>query len=260
MVFILTLICKKIIYHLQKEENEVVKILKRTKKALAEALTAGMIAGAVSTPVAAETAGWKKDNVGWWYQYSNGSYAANKWEKINGVWYYFNEKGYMLENEWAKDSSGKWYYLGADGAMKTNAWIKEQYSSVKNSAYGDSRDLYDWYYVGKDGAMEANTWVEGKYYLTEDGTMKKGGFVDYKGDKYFVDADGVMQSGVVKLKDKVEVYYFDEDGTMKTGKVEIDGVEYNFDESGKCTDEKTPETDKVFDISGTTEDKSGNKA
>ena len=103
-----------------------VKMLRRTKKALAVALTAGMLAGTVSNPVEAASEGWKKNSVGWWYQNADGSYLENQWEKINGVWYYFNEKGYMLENDWAKDKSGKWYYLGAEGAMKTNAWRKDK--------------------------------------------------------------------------------------------------------------------------------------
>ena len=101
-------------------------MLRRTKKALAVALTAGMLAGTVSSPVEAASEGWKKNSIGWWYQNADGSYLENQWEKINGVWYYFNEKGYMLENDWAKDKSGKWYYLGADGAMKTNGWAKDK--------------------------------------------------------------------------------------------------------------------------------------
>ena len=102
-----------------------VKVLRKTKKAIAVALAAGMLSGTVSTPVAAASEGWKKNSIGWWYQNADGSYLANQWAKINGLWYYFNEKGYMLENNWAKDKSGKWYYLGSDGAMKTNGWAKD---------------------------------------------------------------------------------------------------------------------------------------
>ncbi|MBQ2238557.1 MAG: extracellular solute-binding protein, partial [Lachnospiraceae bacterium] len=162
---------------------------------------------------------------------------------------YLGSGGAMKTNDWAKDKKGVWYYVGADGAMKTNSWEKD--SSGK------------WYYVGANGAMKVNDWEKdskGKwYYLGADGAMKKGGFVDYKGDKYFVDADGVMQTGVIKIKDLNGVYCFGENGAMKTGKVKIDGVEYNFDKYGKCTDEKLPKIDKIFNNSGSDEDKSGSK-
>ena len=93
------------------------KMLRKTKKAIAVVLTAGMLMGAVSTPVVAATEGWKKDGTGWWYQNANGSYPKNKWEKINGAWYYFDARGYMLANSWVQDKFGKKYYMGNDGSM-----------------------------------------------------------------------------------------------------------------------------------------------
>lgn len=83
---------------------------------------------------------WQKNEIGWWFQYTNGGYAANKWESINGKWYYFNESGYAvtgwqlingqwyfldttncdMQTGWHLDSvDGKWYYLSASGAMVT---------------------------------------------------------------------------------------------------------------------------------------------
>lgn len=80
--------------------------------------------------------GWVKDDTGWWYKYSDGSYPVSCWKFINKKWYYFDAKGYM-KTGWVKYRD-HWYYCGKDGAMLENRWVKW------NGA---------WYYVGKDGMM-----------------------------------------------------------------------------------------------------------
>lgn len=64
-------------------------------------------------------AGWRKNDTGWWYVRSDGSYPKAQWELIDGKWYYFNDAGYMLENQWLYYADA-WYYLGPDGAMLQN--------------------------------------------------------------------------------------------------------------------------------------------
>lgn len=44
------------------------------------------------------TQGWMKDNTGWWYQYSDGSYPVSAWRKIDGNWYYFDSNGYWVDD------------------------------------------------------------------------------------------------------------------------------------------------------------------
>lgn len=62
--------------------------------------------------------GWLKaaDNVRWWYQYSDGTYAKDGWKLINHHWYLFDSNGYMLTG-WQL-WNGRWYFLentpGAD--------------------------------------------------------------------------------------------------------------------------------------------------
>ena len=127
---------------------------------------------------------WVYSNGGWWYSYSDGSYAANEyidgywlngagwydsswdgswkanstgwwfqsgswyptnqWLEINDEWYYFKSDGYMASNEWAGN-----YYLTGSGEMATDTWIGE-------------------YYVGSDGA-----WVPGKKKSTEQKTTEQ---------------------------------------------------------------------------------------
>lgn len=58
---------------------------------------------------------WIKDDTGWWYKHSDGSYTAKGWEKIDGDWYYFDYKGYMVTG-FILDN-GKYYYCYSDGKM-----------------------------------------------------------------------------------------------------------------------------------------------
>ena len=192
---------------------------RKAKKAMAVALTAGMLASTAVTPVMAATQGWKQNSKGWWYQNADGSYPANKWSQINGKWYYFDANGYMLANAWVKDSKGKWYFVGKDGAMKTNAWAQD-----------------------KDGLW---------YWLTDDGSMKEGGWAKINSKWYFFKNDGVMQSGVITVDGKTYYMGASTDGAMKTGEVNVKGTDYTFDEvNGDCTSEKAPAADKFFDKTG----------
>ena len=122
--------------------------------------------------------GWQKTSNGWWYQYKNGSYPANKWEQINGKWFFFNESGYCLINKWIK-RAGAWYWLDGDGVMATG-WKK-----INNEWYFFKEDgemvtgwvkYYDkWYYFNtNNGFMESQAFVKGAkgwYYVKEDGTL-----------------------------------------------------------------------------------------
>ena len=197
-----------------------IKMSRKAKKAMAVALTAGMLASTAVTPVMAATQGWTQNSKGWWYQNADGTYPANKWSQINGKWYYFDANGYMLANKWVKDSAGKWYYVGKSGAMLTNAWVPD-----KNGLW---------------------------YWVTDNGSMFEGGWGHINGEWYFFQNDGVMQSGVVKVDGKTYYLGAPSEGWMHTGIVTVEGAEYNFDETnGHCTSQKVPATTKKFDGKGT---------
>ena len=117
---------------------------------------------------------WKQDKKGWWYSYSDGSYAKNTWLKIGGKWYYFNSNGYMAKS-WKK-LGGKWYFFGTNGVMKTG-WQK----------IGGK-----WYYFGSNGVMVTG-WkkISGKWYYFEKGVMVTGDKT-IGGVKYSFDKNGVM--------------------------------------------------------------------
>lgn len=43
----------------------------------------------VNSRVVNASGSWQHDATGWWWQYSDGSYAINKWECIDNHWYFF---------------------------------------------------------------------------------------------------------------------------------------------------------------------------
>lgn len=126
------------------------------------------------------TEGWQKNSIGWWYQYSDGSFPKNKWAKIKDVWYYFDGSGYMYENKWLKHTDGSWYYLGEGGAMADNGWktIKgKKYYFLKGGAMktGWLKDGDKWYYLdANNGDMKTDHMVKGAngwYYLDKGGVV-----------------------------------------------------------------------------------------
>lgn len=88
-------------------------------------LTSSYIMGYGRPKYAAQTytEGWVKDDKGWWYRYSDGTWPASKWLKLDGKWYWFGSDGYMAENQW-QIYKGCLYYLGSDGAMVTGKKLK----------------------------------------------------------------------------------------------------------------------------------------
>ena len=197
---------------------------RRTKKVLATALTVGMLMGAMSTPVEAASAGWKKDTTGWWYQNSNGSYPKNKWEKINGTWYHFDNRGYMKANQWVQDKDGTWYYVSSSGAMMANQWLQ-----------GKSGE---WYYLGANGAMKTNSWLEHKgdwYYFGADGVMKTNTIIkDKSGISYYMDSQGVMVKNEWVQDSSGKKYYMGNDGAMiidENGRTVLADVTFKVDDS-----------------------------
>lgn len=123
--------------------------------------------------------GWQKNNTGYWYVRSDGSYPKDQFEKIDGTWYYFDGSGYMLSERWKKHKDGKWYWFDKSGAMATG-WKK----------IADK-----WYYFNRDGSMKTG-WVKyyDKWYFLDatNGEMKSDCFVKYNDGWYLLLPDGRM--------------------------------------------------------------------
>lgn len=153
----------------------------------------------LANPNTVNAATWKKNQVGWWYQEDNGSWAANTWRKVNGSWYWFDQNGYMATG-W-RLIGGKWYYLQSSGAMLEQGW----------HWIGDKC-----YYMYDSGAMAANTWI----------------------GNYYVDGSGKWVPGKTKAQTKWvqsgnRWWYRHSDGSYtKNGWEKINGQWYYFDNAG----------------------------
>lgn len=134
------------------------------------------------TPIQAVKGTWEVNKDGWWFKYSDGSWATG-WAKLpynntdnTMTWFLFDDKGYMLTS-WQKDG-GNWYLLDdKNGDMKTGWYYKDG----------------KWYYMNKDGVMQTgwikldNTW----YYLNSNGSMATG-WINVKGKDYLLYSNGSM--------------------------------------------------------------------
>ena len=119
---------------------------------------------------------WKSDSSGWWYEYSDGSYASG-WTEIDGYWYFFTGSGYMDYSEYR---DGCW--LNADGTWNT----------AYSGGYWAS-DSTGWWYTDASGWYPVNTWlwIDGScYFFKASGYMA----VNETIDGYYVDASGKMTS------------------------------------------------------------------
>ena len=123
--------------------------------------------------------GWQKNNTGYWYVRSDGSYPKEQFEQIDGTWYYFDGSGYMLADKWKKRPDGTWYYFDKSGEMAT----------------GWNKIADKWYYFSRDGAM-VKGWVKyfDKWYYLDavNGDMKSDCFVKYNDGWYLLLSDGRM--------------------------------------------------------------------
>ena len=172
----------------------------------------------VSDTADAVSGTWKKSSKGWWYSYSDGTYARNQWLQAGGKWYHFDAAGYM-QTGWKK-ISGKWYFFASSGAMQT----------------GLKKISGKWYYFASSGDMQTG-WkkISGKwYYFASSGAMQTG-WKKISGKWYYFASTGVMQTGFRFISEKW--YYFASSGAMQTGTLTIEGESYTFGKDGALVGE-----------------------
>jgi len=171
--------------------------MKKLKKLCGAVLIAGFMLPQIaleSIDTAEAASGkWKQDKKGWYYSYSDGSYAKNQWVKTGKKWYYFDANGYMMKG-WKKIGK-KWYYFGTDGKMRSG-WQK----------------------------------ISGKWYYFNSGGDMATGWKAIAGTWYNFGTNGEMRIGWILSGDRI--YYLDITGGMVTGNRKIDFFDYSFDSSG----------------------------
>ena len=147
----------------------------------------------------AASGAWKHDKKGYWYSYSDGSYAKNTWLELKGKWYYVGSDGYM-KTGWQK-LGGKWYYFSKYGTMMTG-WQKISGKS---------------YYFKKNGVMATDEWYNG-WYLSSNGVWKYKQKGSWKSDSkgwWFGTASGWCPKNQWVWIDGKR-YYFDSKGYLAT--------------------------------------------
>lgn len=168
---------------------------------------------------------WKRDNVGWWYEYDDGSYAIG-WAFIDNDWYYFSNSGYMYTGWLFDDVKECWYFLDPNTGIMRTGWM-----------YWDGY----YYYLDSSGKMLLG-WqmIDGLwYYLNTTDRWPAGamftGFHEIEGKVYYFNelsdgTKGAMLTGWVQVDGKW--FYFDpNDGAMLFGWQMIDGIWYYFHEN-----------------------------
>lgn len=138
--------------------------------------------------------GWKKNETGWWYEYTDGTYPKEQFKEIGGVWYYFDNSGYMLSNQWKKHTDGYWYWFNNSGEMVTG-WQtigakKYYFKETGEMKTGWLKEDDKWYYLDSvNGDLVTNSFVKGRdgsYYVGDDGVMVTSG-------TFTVDSDGKIK-------------------------------------------------------------------
>ena len=122
----------------------------------------GLVASTLlmAVPTFGATGGWKRDNNGWWYQFSDGSYVRSSWLSINNVRYYMNGSGYM-QTGWLKEGRD-WYYLDTNNGDMKVGWV-----NINNT----------WYYMNpfNGGRMDVNTYTPDGYFVDASGAYQPKG-------------------------------------------------------------------------------------
>jgi len=192
--------------------------MKKWKKTLCRVLAmcfllASMVV-AGGTVAEAKSGKWKHDSKGYYYAFSDGTYAKSQWLLVQNKYYHFDSKGYM-QTGWLK-LGGKWYYLKpVSGAMAT----------------GWTRIGGGWYYFNPKGVMQTG-WKQlgGKwYYMNSKGVMQTG-WQQIKGKWYYFDASGVWiknkaNSDTVKkvnVGDYISFGSYEQDNNSSSGKESIE--------------------------------------
>ena len=186
--------------------------------ALAAVLAAASLAPAFGSE--AKVSGkWVNSKKGYWYRFSDGSYAEKEW--INGYWIRANGywDGVKTKAKWIK-TDGKWMYGYGDWCAKKK-WQKID---------------GDWYYFDADGYLLTDQFFGG-YKFAKSGKMVDSGYGWHqtKDGKWWYGKSGksgeYVKDGWFKIATKI--YHFDEKGYLDVWTIKwIDGTVFSFDSSG----------------------------
>ena len=140
--------------------------------------------------------GWYSEQDNWYYYNNN---MQKGWFQGGNDWYYFNPINGQMQKSWLQGGNDWYYFNPVSGRMQKN-WLQG----------GD-----DWYYFNPTSGHMQKSWLQGgnDWY-------------------YFSPTSGHMQKGW--LQGGNDWYYFNPvSGRMQRGYAYINGVNYNFSNSGR---------------------------
>lgn len=149
----------------------------------------------------------------YYFNLKTGKMLKSKWKLINNKYYYFLSNGRMATSQWIH---GK-YYVNAKGVRVTNKWVGKKF-------------------VGEDGKWISNFkggWqqIGGKWYYYTAKGKKRTGWITYKGNRYYLDSNGVRLVKKQTINNKT--YYFTKKGALKSSSwVKSGGWYYYANEKG----------------------------
>ena len=192
--------------------------------------------------------------LGWWFQYSDGTYPANEFVEIDGATYHFDANGYIttgwMRTTWEGENytkawyhfdnsgvmstgwqfiNGVWYHFDEDGEMATGTVeINGQKQVFTPSGKWVSGWTHDrWTYYTSDGSDETSAWfyanADGTPYVAEKTseygyTYPVATWLNYGGKWYYLNSNSTMAAGTTVDDETNNVTYrLGNDGAMITG-------------------------------------------
>ena len=203
--------------------------------------------------------GWYYDGKAWHYAKPDGEVLQDTWYKIGGKWYYFDARSYMYKNSENVLIGDKYYSFDSTGACINPegrsklgpGWVRHNYDMFGGTcwSYWDENSQYytgwhkidnKWYCFSKIGYLYCGILYDNnkQYYMGKDGAMKTGWQkVSWDNTTYnwiYAGSDGVLYKDRW-LCDNGKWYYIRGYMVRNVVNYEIDGVYYNFDSNGVCT-------------------------
>ena len=218
--------------------------------------------------------GWLKIDSTWYYLDPSTGKMATGWAKVSDVWYYLDPETGAMKNAEVFEVKGTRYIAKDGGACPASSWVqlgKKWYltngSCALRTGWADVNGKR-YYLDPSTGVMKASETfvVDGKTYkadasgvVTEvsgstaegwvssgskwkyrkaDGTFATSTFLTINGSTYYFDANGIMQTGWVKVDGKW--YWFNNSGIMKTNGW-VSGTYYVGADGAMLVSTKTPD-------------------
>ena len=180
-----------------------------------------------------------------WLQYTDA--LVDKDEDY--YWFYFNTSNGKKVTAQTKNINGKKYTFDNDGIMGFK-WATASFGDTTGTA---------WYGKLEDGALAKNQWIWNKPYGAEDGATLDSTISDNDDEtqRWFrTDASGNLVKGQTK-KVNSKWYAFDEDGVMRTGLLRLkkaNGIDWSAAVSGATVSADPDNADMCYDMDTVTGD------